>query len=325
MIRRRPASWSSVFRRRCKPSRTTTRCCTTRSWAGSRGAGPAGPGRLAIARARVTSGAAVQSDSLQLTLELTRARMDQLRRDAALTVARLELGRRVGEAGPVDAVPLDTAAARVAARPDEAVQWPGPGAAVPCRPCRRARGGGVAPGGAGAIPPQRQAVGTHRASTTDFSRARRNMTSITLSVTIPIWDDGRREIAVTQARVNRDVARAIREDLERAARRDVTAGVRGVRTARARPRCRYGVVVARENYRVQESRYRAGATTILDVLDAQISLTQAEADWSSRASSPAGTGRARSDSGPPTLLEQGRAVRPITRNVEGRSVAAGRR
>jgi len=38
------------------------------------------------------------------------------------------------------------------------------------------------------------------------------------------------------------------------------------------------VVVAQENYRVQESRYRAGATTILDVLDAQLRLTQAEAD-----------------------------------------------
>ena len=38
------------------------------------------------------------------------------------------------------------------------------------------------------------------------------------------------------------------------------------------------MVVARENYRVQESRYRAGSTTILDVLDAQIRLTQSEAD-----------------------------------------------
>ena len=60
---------------------------------------------LAIARARVVSGAAVQSDSLQLVLELTQARTDQLRRDAALTVSRLQLGRRIGEAGPVDAQP----------------------------------------------------------------------------------------------------------------------------------------------------------------------------------------------------------------------------
>jgi len=37
-------------------------------------------------------------------------------------------------------------------------------------------------------------------------------------------------------------------------------------------------VVARENYRVQRSRYEAGAAAILDLLDAQLRLTQAEAD-----------------------------------------------
>jgi len=36
--------------------------------------------------------------------------------------------------------------------------------------------------------------------------------------------------------------------------------------------------VAREVFRVQESRYRAGASTILDLLDAQSGLTQAQAD-----------------------------------------------
>ena len=66
---------------------------------------------LGVARARVVSGAAVQSDSLQLVLELTQARTDQLRRDALLRVSRLQLGRRIGEPGPVDAEPVDTARA----------------------------------------------------------------------------------------------------------------------------------------------------------------------------------------------------------------------
>jgi outer membrane protein TolC len=38
-----------------------------------------------------------------------------------------------------------------------------------------------------------------------------------------------------------------------------------------------GVAVARENYRVQEARYRAGATTVLDLLTAQNGLSDAEA------------------------------------------------
>jgi len=64
-----------------------------------------------VARARVSSGAAVSTDSLNLRLEMTRAQVAQLKQVSALRIARLELGRRVGAAGPVDAAPLDTAPA----------------------------------------------------------------------------------------------------------------------------------------------------------------------------------------------------------------------
>ena len=38
------------------------------------------------------------------------------------------------------------------------------------------------------------------------------------------------------------------------------------------------LLVARENFRVQDTRYRAGATTILDLLEAQDRLTSSEAN-----------------------------------------------
>jgi len=64
-----------------------------------------------VARARVLSGAAVQTDSLELFLELTRSRVEQLRQESALRVARLQLGRRIGISGPVEAVPVDSVSA----------------------------------------------------------------------------------------------------------------------------------------------------------------------------------------------------------------------
>jgi outer membrane protein TolC len=39
-----------------------------------------------------------------------------------------------------------------------------------------------------------------------------------------------------------------------------------------------GVAVATENYRVQRARYREGATTILDLMEAQVALSEAEAE-----------------------------------------------
>src|SRR2546429_614443 len=64
--------------------------------------------QLGVARARVASGAAVQTDSLQLRLELSRAQVGLLLQETGLRVARLALGSRVGATGPVEAAPLDS-------------------------------------------------------------------------------------------------------------------------------------------------------------------------------------------------------------------------
>lgn len=64
--------------------------------------------QLAVARARVVAGAAVQTDSLQLLLELTVARVELLRQNARLKVSRYQLARRIGAPGPVDAAERDT-------------------------------------------------------------------------------------------------------------------------------------------------------------------------------------------------------------------------
>ena len=236
---------------------------------------------LGIARARVSSGAAVQTDSLQLVLELTRAQVEMLRQQSALRTAQLELGRRVGASGSVDAVPADTLppsqlpiglpeALRIGL--DQGPQY------------RAARANETSAEAAlrsqrGNYLPVLSIGGLHQRYDTELFPGASNITSVTFSLSFPLWNNGQREIEVSRARVNRDVARTIREDLERVVRRDVSSAYDAYQTSTAAVGlAQVGVTVGRQNYRMQELRYRSGASTILDLLDAQVTLAQAEAD-----------------------------------------------
>lgn len=236
---------------------------------------------LGIARARVVSGAAVQTDSLQLVLELTRARVDSLRQENALRTAQLELGRRVGASGPVDAAPPDTLLpARLPIGLPEALR-----VALDQGPqYQAARANETAASAAlraqrGDYLPTLSIGGVHQRYDTEIFPSASNITSVTFSLSYPLWNNGQREIEATRARVNRDVARTIREDLERVVRRDVISSYDSYQTSVAAvDLALVGVTVGQQNYRMQELRYRAGASTILDLLDAQVNLAEAEAD-----------------------------------------------
>ena len=235
---------------------------------------------LGVARARVSSGAAVQTDSLQLVLELVRSQVDSLRQANALRTAQLELGRRVGADGPVGAVPLDTLpAAPLPVSLPQALQI-----ALDQGPqYRTARANESSAEAAlkserGEYLPVLSVGGLHQRFDTQIFPGAENISSVTFSLSFPLWNNGQREINVTRARVNRDVARAIRDDLERVVRRDVTASYDGYEAAAAAVELALvGVNVAGQSYRMQELRYRSGASTILDLLDSQVDLAEAEA------------------------------------------------
>jgi outer membrane protein TolC len=235
---------------------------------------------LGVARARVASGAAVQTDSLQLVLELIRAQVDSLRQHNALRKAQLELGRRVGADGPVDAVPMDTV--------------PAPGLPVSLPQAlqialdqgpqyRTARANESSAEAAlkaqrGDYLPVLSVGGLHQRYDTRIFPGASNISSVTFSLSFPLWNNGQREIEVSRARVNRDVARAIRADLERVVRRDVSASYDDYEAAAAAVELALvGVEVGSQTYRMQELRYRSGASTILDLLDSQVDLAEAEA------------------------------------------------
>ena len=237
--------------------------------------------QLVVARARVASGAAVQTDSLQILLELNRARVQLLQDEARLRVARLLLGQRVGAAGGIDAVPLDTARApdlpiTLIEAMSQAVEQ-GPEYRVARANERsseaaiRARRGSYLP-----------SVFLSANETTfgdNFYPVGLTRRTLTVSVQWPLWDNANRELAYVRAKNTREVARAVRADLERAAEADVTAAWEAYQTARATTDfSALGLGIAQETYRVQQARYRAGASTILDLLDAQSRLTEAQAE-----------------------------------------------
>ena len=237
--------------------------------------------QLGVARARVLSGAAVSTDSLNLRLEFTRAQVAQLQQESALRIARLELGRRIGAAGPVDAAPLDSVAApELPITLAEAISQ-----AARQGPDYRAAAANERAASAayrtelGNYLPHASLTFNAFSFDTAFFPALRHQTSFTLGVSFPIWNGGQRELALSRARVSKDIARARREDMDRAVQHDVTAAYDAYETARASAElASQGLVVARESFRVQQTRYQSGASTILDLLDAQVKLSQAEAD-----------------------------------------------
>jgi outer membrane protein len=236
--------------------------------------------QLSVARARVVSGAAVSTDSLNLRLELARAQVGQLVQASLLRVARLELGRRVGAAGPVDAAPLDTAAApelpiTLADAVTEAAQQ-GPAYRVAAADERAASAayrfelGNYLPHAALSL----NAIAVDTAFYPNLFK----QTTLVLGISFPIWNNGQRELNLSRARTIKNVARATREDMDRAVLPDVSAAYDAYETARASADvARNAVVVAREGFRVQQSRYSAGATTILDLITSQVALSEAEA------------------------------------------------
>ena len=235
--------------------------------------------QLAVARVRVIAGDAIISDSLQLLLEVNRARIEVLRRDSALAVSRLRLGRQIGLDGPVEAAPDSSTPPALPFTLTQAVdeiRRRGPEVEA-ARAAERRAGAAVIAERESYLPEIRVGY-TMGAYDAEFfpSAFRRNQLAV--AVTIPVWDGGQRELAMSRARADRNTAAAERKDRERGAAEVMTAAYHGYETSRAGVElAQIGLTAAAENYRVQRARYAEGATTILDLLESQVALTQAQA------------------------------------------------
>lgn len=101
--------------------------------------------------------------------------------------------------------------------------------------------------------------------------------SLQLGISYPVFNGFQREATVTRAEAQANAAHATAVDTERGVRADavraydqVTVGVERIGFAHE------AVDAAREDLRVQQARYRAGASTFLDEVTSQLNLAQAE-------------------------------------------------
>jgi outer membrane protein len=237
--------------------------------------------QLGIARVRVVAGEAIASDSLQLLLEVNRARLAVLRAGSGLVASRLRLGRRIGLDGPVEAAPVDTTppAQLPLTQADAIAELRRRGPEVEAARAAERSAAAALSVEREAYLPEIRIGGTTGAYDSQLFPSALRRSQMAVTVSLPIWNSGQREVSIARARADRDVARAARADRERASAEQMAEAYQGYETARAATALAVvGVTVATENYRVQRARYAEGATTILDLLEAQVALSEADAD-----------------------------------------------
>jgi outer membrane protein len=237
--------------------------------------------QLKVSIARLQAGSATRSDSLRSTVQLGNARLQLIQAQAALAAAEAQLARLIGETGRVRAaddttyysmVTLDTAAVHAEA----VAQSPQVRAAEATAAAADAQAS-VARAAYWPTASLTASTGWNGSAASDYDLF--NNRSLNLGVSWNIFNGFQREQSVTVQNNARDLALAQAND----ARREVGAAVitQMAQLAAAREAIeisQMSLEAAQEDLRVQQERYRLGASTIVDVLTSQEALTQAEVD-----------------------------------------------
>ena len=240
--------------------------------------------QLRYSATRVRAGVATKSDSLRSLIQVGTAQLALLTAQTNLRSANAALTRLVGSdrlvtaaaadtvQPPIDAVALDTAALARLAEDGPAVRQ-AQSAYDAARITRRAARAPYLP-----------------TITAGYSRSGGGQSifgftndpysyggSFRLGLSYPIFDQFSREERVVRADVAEDNASAALRDARLAARELLIQNVDQLRTAQERARVQQiSVLAAEEDLRVQQQRYTAGASTLLDVLTSQNQLSQAQ-------------------------------------------------
>jgi outer membrane protein len=238
--------------------------------------------QLKTSIAKLQAGSATRSDSLRSRVTLGNAQLDLIRAQTDLATAEAGLARLIGENGRVKALD-DSAFYRVIDMPDTAAlraeaeaKSPRIQSAVAAADAARA---GLKASRAAYWPSLALSANTawNASRSNDYDLL--NQRQLSLGLRWSIFDGFARELGVAERAASLDVADATAADERRAVGAELTARLAELAAARTQiDITQTSVVAAEEDLRVQQERYRLGASTIVDLLTSQEALNQAEVD-----------------------------------------------
>ncbi len=238
--------------------------------------------QLKVSVSKLHAGSATRSDSLRSLVTLGSARLDLIQSQTDLATAEANLARQIGEVGRIRAVDdssfhrilaaIDTVGLRLEAESRSPRIQNAVASANVARANVRASRSAYWPSltlGAN--------TGWNASRSNDYAFLNQRQVSLQMSWTL--FNRFDRELAIAQREASYDVAQATAEDERRAVQAELTARLAELDAARSKIDITVtSVTAATEDLRVQQERYRLGASTIVDVLTSQEALNQAEVD-----------------------------------------------
>jgi outer membrane protein TolC len=235
-----------------------------------------------VSVSKLHAGSATRSDSLRSLVTLGSARLDLIQSQTDLAAAEANLAHQVGEVGRIGAAddssfhrllaPVDTVGLRLEAES----RSPRIQTAVATASVARAN---VRASRSAYWPSLTLGANTGWNASRNNDYAFLNQRQVSLQLSWQLFNRFDRELAIAQREASYDVAQATAEDERRAVQAELTARLAELDAARSKIDITItSVSAATEDLRVQQERYRLGASTIVDVLTSQEALNQAEVD-----------------------------------------------
>jgi outer membrane protein TolC len=239
--------------------------------------------QLKVSINKLNAGSATRSDSLRSRVTLGTAQLQMIQAQAELASAEAGLARLVGMTGRVAAAddssfynviaePLDTAALRLEAEARSPQVQAAEASAVAAQAEIRSARSGYWP-----TLSLSGNVGLSGSSSRDYSFY--DSRGASLSLSWPIFNRFQREQSINTAENSARTADAQAADAARQVSANLTSQLANLEAARTQIEItQVSVKAAEEDLRVQQERYRLGASTIVDILTSQEALDQAEVD-----------------------------------------------